>query len=184
MIRAARLGLRFDAARMRNELAALETWEPHFNQAYYQGEWSGVALRSNSAHLPLFVDPKAEFRPTAAAARVPYIAECLQQFRCELRSARLLKLTPGSTIAEHSDAGVSLEHAEARLHVPVITNDAAEFVVGGESVVMRPGECWYINISLPHRAANRGTTDRIHLVVDVLVNDWLRNEVAMAGRVH
>ena len=40
---------------------------------------------------------------------------------------------------------------------------------------MQPGECWYINANLLHRVSNKGVTDRIHLVVDCLVNDWLRD---------
>ncbi len=185
MIRAAKLDLEFDAARMRAELDALQTWEPHFNRHYYEGDWSGVALRANNTRRTLYVDPTiVEFRETEAAARVPYISDCLLRFPCEVRSARLLKLGTGATIREHRDDGVSIDDDEARLHVPVMTNDETEFVVADEVIPMKPGECWYINIALPHRAANRGATDRVHLVINVAVNDWLRNAVAMAGRMH
>jgi hypothetical protein len=43
---------------------------------------------------------------------------------------------------------------------------------------MAPGECWYLRLSDPHRVANRGETDRIHLVIDCRANDWLRTLVA------
>jgi len=181
VIRAARLGLDFDAARMRDELAALEKWEPHFNRGYYQGDWSGVALRTNNTVRSLYILPDQELWSTEAAARVPYIAECLSRFPCEVGAARLLRLGAGAAIKEHSDAGMSVDDAQARLHVPVMTNADTEFFVAGERVPMQPGECWYINISLPHRADNRGTTERVHLVVDVTVNDWLRNAVSMAS---
>ena len=39
---------------------------------------------------------------------------------------------------------------------------------------MQEGECWYLDLSLPHRVQNRSNVDRIHLVVDCLLNDWLR----------
>ena len=39
---------------------------------------------------------------------------------------------------------------------------------------MKEGECWYLDLSLPHWVENHGKTDRIHLVIDCLVNDWLR----------
>ena len=185
MIRAAKLDLTFDAARMAAELAALESWEPHFNPSYHRGEWSGVALRSNSPHiLKLYIDetPSSPFYDTEAVA--PYIRECVARIECEVRAARLMKLAAGAEIQEHRDAFVSLAHREARLHVPVVTNDATEFVVGAEIVRMLPGECWYLNVDLPHRVANRGATDRVHLVVDAVVNDWLRDAVKMAGAVH
>lgn len=184
MIRAAKLDLEFDAARMRAELAAVETWEPHFNRQYYEGDWSGVALRANNPRRKLFIHPDRECTATEAAALVPYTAACLSRFACAVRSARLLRLGAGSEIKEHRDDGVSIDGVEARLHVPVLTNDATEFFVAGELIPMRPGECWYVNIDLPHRAVNRGATDRVHLVLDVLVNEWLRRSVSMAGHMH
>jgi hypothetical protein len=45
---------------------------------------------------------------------------------------------------------------------------------------MQPGECWYLNFDLPHRVQNLGATDRVHLVVDCQVNDWLRAMIASA----
>ena len=44
---------------------------------------------------------------------------------------------------------------------------------GSRGVAMLPGSLWYLRLSEPHAAANRGTTDRVHLVVDVRANDWL-----------
>jgi Aspartyl/Asparaginyl beta-hydroxylase len=184
VIRAAKLDLQFDAERMRAELAVLQDWERHFNRQYYEGDWSGVALRANNTRRTLYLDPDGEFFTTEAAARVPYIFESLSRFECEVRAARLLKLGTGAAIKEHRDAGISIDGAEARLHVPVMTNDDTDFFVDGELIPMKPGECWYINIDLPHRAANRGATDRVHLVLDVVVNEWLRNAVSMAGRMH
>jgi len=43
---------------------------------------------------------------------------------------------------------------------------------------MAPGECWYLRLSDPHSVANRGTTDRVHLVVDAVVNDALRRMIS------
>lgn len=61
----------------------------------------------------------------------------------------------------------------ARLHFPIRTNPKVEFTswnVEDEPtcVNMREGECWYLNIRLPHRAINAGDRRRVHLVVDVL----------------
>jgi hypothetical protein len=45
---------------------------------------------------------------------------------------------------------------------------------------MEAGTCWYVNVNLPHRASNHGHADRIHLVVDCCVNEWLRERFAVA----
>ncbi len=94
--------------------------------------------------------------------------------RCPLKSVRLLKLTAGSNIREHRDDDLGWDAGEIRLHVPIITDPAVDFFLNGQRVVMREGECWYLDLSLPHRVQNRSEVDRIHLVIDCLLNDWLR----------
>jgi hypothetical protein len=57
-----RLPFRFDAARLQEDLARMPpaTWVPHFNTRYYEGEWSGVPLRSvGGAEGRLYPDPTA-----------------------------------------------------------------------------------------------------------------------------
>ena len=65
-------------------------------------------------------------------------------------------------------------------HIPVQTHAALEFRLNGKRLVMQEGECWYINANMPHSVANQSEIDRIHLVVDVGVNDWLRQIFDMA----
>ena len=38
---------------------------------------------------------------------------------------------------------------------------------------MAEGECWYVNVNLKHWVENQSATDRIHLVIDCVVDDWL-----------
>ena len=38
---------------------------------------------------------------------------------------------------------------------------------------MQEGEAWYLNFNLPHRVKNGSSSDRLHLVMDCTVNDWL-----------
>jgi aspartyl/asparaginyl beta-hydroxylase (cupin superfamily) len=83
-------------------------------------------------------------------------------------------LKAGSAIKEHTDYKLAYADGEVRLHIPVATNPGVEFVLDGARVDMKEGECWYNNFNLPHRVVNRGSTDRIHLVVDCEINDWLR----------
>lgn len=43
---------------------------------------------------------------------------------------------------------------------------------------MKEGSCWYLNLSLKHSVANESTTNRIHLVIDGIVNNWLKDYFA------
>jgi len=174
-----RLPLVFDALAMAAEVEALapDAWTPHFNQAIYRGDWSGVALRAPGGQdATLYSDPTAaDFGDTPMARRCPAVAGALAQLCCPLTTVRLLALGPGSCIAQHCDFWLAFEDGEVRLHIPVVTDSAVEFVLDGRRVDMRAGECWYLNLNLPHRVANRSPVRRVHLVVDCQVNAWLRS---------
>jgi hypothetical protein len=43
-------------------------------------------------------------------------------FACEVRSVRLMRLTPGSIIKEHTDLDLGVESGSVRIHMPVTTN--------------------------------------------------------------
>jgi len=163
---------------LRSDLQAVadDEWAAHFNASYYEGEWSGVALRAiEGAASGLYPDPTASgrFVDTAALARMPYVQIVLAAFECPLDSVRLLKLTGGSSIQEHRDYKLNREHGEVRVHVPIVTNDDVAFFLDDELVPMHAGEAWYLDLELPHRVDNRSDEDRIHLVLDCVANEWL-----------
>jgi hypothetical protein len=97
----------------------------------------------------------------------------LDAFECELSCVRLLKLAAGSSIKEHRDDGLSAVHGEARVHIPIVSDDDVEFFLDGELVPMQVGEAWYLDLELPHRVDNRSDRDRVHLVIDCIVDAWL-----------
>jgi hypothetical protein len=192
VIRCARLDVFVDLPSMQTEVAALpDRWAPHFQRAQYDGEWSVLPLRSLGGAvdeaLPFALDTR---RAPATYAATPLLAECpgtarfLESLACPVMSARLLNLRRGAVIKPHRDAELAFENGEARLHVPIFTNPGVEFFIDDARVVMEPGTCWYMNANLTHRVANRGDADRIHLVVDCGVNDWLRERFAAAHVSH
>ena len=177
VLRRLRLPLRCDLEALRADLAATAPagWQPHFNTQYYRGDWSGIALRAQAhGRSSLYADPScAEFADTEAMQACRYVPQFLAQFACELESVRFLKLAPGAEILEHRDPGLRFEDGGVRFHVPVYTDANVEFVLGGETLLLAEGECWYLNFDLPHTVTNRGARDRVHLVIDARVNDWV-----------
>lgn len=178
MLSAIRLPLHLDAAGLKADLGMFSEgdWVPHFNTSYYEGDWSGIAFRSvGGIARQLYPDPAANdpYADTENLDRSPHVREALATLECELLSARFLRLAAGSVIKEHKDFNLGFEDGELRIHVPVATNPEVEFVLDGTPVEMREGEAWYLDLNLKHRVANRGATDRVHLVVDCVVNDWL-----------
>lgn len=181
MLNTLRLPLNFDPVPLRAELSLIDAteWVAHFNQGIYEGEWSVAPLRSIGGNPEqIYPDPTRPdaFADTPLRARCPALSAALDAFQCPLQAARLLKLAAGAHIREHRDYQLAYEDGEVRVHIPILTNPAVEFVLAGEPVLMQPGEAWYLNFNLPHRIANRGATDRIHLVLDCVLNDWLKSQ--------
>lgn len=179
MLNSYKLPLRFDPDRLKEDLARLgaDEWVPHFNTSYYEGDWSGIALRAVGGRAgQLYPDPTAtdDFADTPILARCPYFQEVLAAFHCPLTSVRLLKLAAQSNIREHKDYKLGFEDGELRVHVPVVTNLDVAFFLAGEQVIMQEGEAWYLDLNLRHRVENHSDIDRIHLVIDCMVNDWVR----------
>jgi hypothetical protein len=84
-----------------------------------------------------------------------------------------IKLAAGKTIEPHSDGGEYLKIGR-RHHIAIITNQKVGFQVGDTTIHMQPGECWEINNTRFHSVWNRGTEDRIHLLVDIIPTQWLK----------
>lgn len=180
MLDAARLDLAVDLDGLTADLAGLTDgdWLPHFNTAYYEGDWSGVALRAVGGVADrLYPDPTAgdRYADTPILDRCPHVAALLGAVRCPLLAVRFLRLGPGSRIREHKDYNLSVDDGEVRVHVPVTTNPGVTFHLDGAPVEMGLGEAWYLNVNLRHAVANDGDTSRVHLVVDCVVDDWFRS---------
>lgn len=175
-IRNLRLPLDFDPVALKEDLARVQAgeWAPHYNGNDYRGEWRGAALRSLSGESHQLLAQGQAFSDTGLLARCSYFRKVLSGFCCPLKSVRLLSLSPGSSIREHRDPELGLDHGEVRIHIPVQTGPGVEFYSDGERLCLREGGCYYVNVSLPHRVANHDRMDRVHLVIDAVVNDWVR----------
>ncbi|WP_447727352.1 aspartyl/asparaginyl beta-hydroxylase domain-containing protein [Sphingomonas koreensis] len=174
-----RLPLAFDVDRLRADLETVDRdWIDHLVRQNYEGNWSVLPLRhtAGATHpvMMIYSDPTAtEFVDGPLLAQTPAFRALLAQFRCPLHAVRLMRLTPGSVIKPHRDHDLAAEWGVARIHIPITTNPDVEFLLNGTPLAMAPGEAWYLRLADEHAVANRGTTDRVHLVIDCIVDDWL-----------
>ncbi len=180
MIQYLQLPFHFDAKRLQEDIHLLENaqWKMHYQTLHYQGEWSGIPLRSvngNADDLVVSPRPDPQYKDTVFLQEGSYLQQVLNSFECPLKAVRLLKLNAGAFIKEHTDAELYFEKGEIRLHIPVITHDDVEFYSDRERISMKEGECWYINFNLPHHINNKSNINRIHLVIDAESNDWIKN---------
>jgi hypothetical protein len=182
-----RLPMDFDPALLRRDLDILTMtdWTAHFVPDNYEGDWSAIPLRMTSgARHPIqmiYADPMATaYVDSPYLEACPYFRQVIAAFECDTQCVRLMRLTPGSTIKEHRDHDLDAEHGAVRIHIPILTNPQVVFEVNRVPVEMAPGEAWYLRLADPHRVFNGGDSDRVHLVVDATVNDWMSDQLARA----
>ena len=165
------------------------TWVDHPNHRDYQGGWNVLPLRTLEVHaqshpiLQAFaLESPGKWQNLANLQHSPAILSLLSRLECPIKSARLMRLAAGAQIKPHRDRGLSMEYGEARLHLPLRTDPAVVFLVGGQAVPMREGELWYMNADLEHSVTNGSREERVHLVVDCEVNDWM--SMAIKNGIH
>jgi hypothetical protein len=177
-----RLPLSFDASRMRAEAKALALRD----FIYYDV----LPLRA-PAHL---VDPKipgpssvddyadgswTEWLNTTMLGESPYLTSVVDTFRAHTKVTlvRLLRLEAGAIVKEHTDPtlGLQVMKSVVRLTIPIQSDDSVEFYLNDTVVPMKPGECWYLRLSDPHRIINAGDNERINLTIDMVPNEWVKS---------
>ena len=101
----------------------------------------------------------------------PIIEELEQRFNSKVARSMLIILPSGKKISPHPDSGHYLMSVH-RCHIPIQTNPEVMFTVGQTTINMQVGQGYEINNSKWHYVSNNGTTDRVHLLIDLLPNNY------------
>jgi hypothetical protein len=176
-----RLPLAFDPHRLREDTTCVLKHfgtARHFRQDHHDGGWSAIGLISKAGdHRDLRANSRSSYQKTDAMVHAPYIEEVLDGLPCEKHRVRLMRLAAGAHIFWHFDGREHMDGQLARLHVPVVTNPGVILQISHETMNWKAGEFWYGDFSFPHRLHNSGVGDRIHLVMDLVINDFLRKTI-------
>ena len=172
-----RLPLRFDAARMQEEAAALppSAWVSHPNDIAGNTAARLITVaggENDSVHGPMLPTPHLE--------RSPYLWQVLASFGVVWSRSRLLKLAPRATVPQHAD----INHhwfTRVRLHIPVRTRPEVRFYCDSDSVHMAAGEAWVFDNWRLHRVENPTDEERIHLVADTSGNSEFWHLIGASG---
>lgn len=137
-------------------------WVPtHTSGTYADSKWRSLPLIKSGA-------------PTSHYSKYSAIDEVVARFPCKFKMMTFYSILPGGKLHPHRDlSGASILNC-IRFHIPLVTNDLMDFRVSKKRVVMRPGELWALDTSYLHSVHNAGEADRIHIVMEVEMNDWVR----------
>src|ERR1039457_1882875 len=125
-----RLPVRFDASRLREEIAELppDAWAEHPND-----------IKGNRSLRLISVDGGENdhvdgiMLPTPHLQRLPYIRQVLASFGVVWSRSRLLRLEPFAGVPPHADINYHWFN-RVRMHVPIVTHPLVRFYCGDESV--------------------------------------------------
>ena len=183
-----RLPVSFDPDLLARDLAEVsgENWVNHFLTDRYTGNWDVIPLRGPAGvkHPILMIvttPATTAFEDAPALAHCPYMDKVIRSFNAEVRGARLLRLTAGSALKEHTDHEDTAKDGILRIHIPVVTNPGVVFLLNGARILMEAGSAWYLRLREPHSVTNEGSTDRVHLLVDLVMNDALAAMLSRAA---
>jgi len=126
----------------------------------------------------------ADWHDSEKLTTSPYLKEIVAYFRsnCEVTLVRLLRLEAGAIVKEHTDPtlGIHIEKSVVRLTIPIFVKEGVTFFLNNTPVPMQPGECWYLNLTDPHRIVNASEYERINMTIDMRPNDWVRSFLSVA----
>jgi hypothetical protein len=171
-----RLPIRFDTETLEAEVRALprSAWVPHPNK--FPGNDAVRLITSHGEQTDVFDGSMA---PTGQLLACPYIMEIMAELGGVWGRSRLMGLAAGAEVPQHVDSHYYWR-THLRIHIPVITNPGVEFTCGGETVNMKPGECWVFDSFRRHEVHNRGSEHRVHLVLDTVGGGHLWDLVEQA----
>lgn len=186
MLPSVRLPLDFDRDKLLEDVERLErssVWLSHPDYTVAEvGSWTAIALMStdgdHTGPESLRYRGGAKAEPTKLLLASPYLREVVAAFKTDVHRVRLMNLAPGKVITEHRDYGAqrySVERGFIRVHIPIRTHPLVAFKQNGVRLPMEAGQAWYVNVCMLHAVENRSDVQRVHLVLDMKVNDWLLN---------
>ena len=167
-----------EIARLQHEVTAvIAQFSPtghSSSDAYHDGGWSTIGLITHKAN-PFEDRPLGPpYEKTPAIALAPYIESIVDGFVTEKKRVRLMELQPRKSIFWHYDKGSTIDEGKsARIHIPIFTNEQVNVQLSHEDVIWLAGEVWYGDFAYPHRLYNGGGASRVHLVIDVAINDYV-----------
>src|SRR5438270_3855208 len=159
-----KLPIRFDADALAAEVRALppQAWTPPPT-----GYVGNEAVRLITPFGKPTDDIEGPMGPTEWLQQCDYIRHIMAAVGAVWGRSRLMGLAAGGEVPAHIDINYYWR-THLRIHIPVITNPGVQFTCGDRTVHMAPGECWTFDSFRWHDVQNKGSEQRIHLVIDTV----------------
>lgn len=160
-----RVPLRFDIERLQSEVLAVpeESWRPH--PQGNPGNWALPLIAAGGD--PTDDSTVGPMAPTPNLEGLEYLQQVLESFQTVFGRSRLMRLDGNTDATLHVDTNYYWAE-RVRVHVPIVTSPAIEFICGDSSMHMPAGEAWIFDAWKRHNVVNPTGDRRIHLVADTV----------------
>lgn len=159
-----RLPFSFDYEQLQEEIAHFDEDDWRAHPQGFKGNSSLVLVSTDGEENDYYYGP---MKPTPHLSRAPLLRQVMASFDTVIGRSRLMRLAPGASVNEHTDANYFWRN-HLRIHIPIVTDPAVAFYCGQDQVHMAAGESWTFDNWRMHSVENRSDTTRIHLVIDTV----------------
>lgn len=181
-------------------------WAQHYSSYNKRSSWTAFALRGYDPKDPTFIikphemsqrwksenPTRMQTKPewTDIAGQFPTARQVVSRLGANFDRVRFMRLAPkGGELTRHADitdrdAGTA-DGRITRLHIPIATLPSCVFTswgIRGQQYQRHfsQGSLCYLDQRRPHAVTNPENVDRIHLVVDVVADEGLRQRFTNA----
>lgn len=151
-------------------------WQRTYSE-YQSGEWSTVSLMNPSGAAKDNKIYDGHAIETALLRFLPQTKAFLFDLGLKYMWVRLAKLEANGYLWEHVDYKELNDQHRLRLHVPLKTNEDAFISLPEYNIHLGRGFIWKLNPKTRHGAANLGSKDRLHLIMDCYLDPPLMKMV-------
>ena len=172
--------IHIDLDKVKNEYLNILKKEKFHNHSSgaFDGGWGAIGLMTYGGDpYTDMVKDKEKLLPTRLLDECEYIKNLLDRIPGKKDRVRFMEVKPNTHVFWHYDDNESIDDLDfkknARLHLPVITSKKVELVLCNQNTNWEEGKLYYGDFSFPHSIHNRSDINRIHLIIDVNVNEEL-----------
>lgn len=156
-----------------NEIIKKFNFKQQFSN-YHDGSWKAIGLITSGGNF--FEDKEIDsmdFKKTELLLLMPHLNKYLDSLCFEKKRVRIMNLEKGGRIHTHCDSSETYDKNQLRIHIPLVTNNKVKVQILNQSYYWGVGESWYADFSFPHSLENMGESDRYHLVIDCVGNNYI-----------
>jgi|TARA_B110000037_G_scaffold89088_1_gene105495 hypothetical protein len=172
--------INIDLEKIKSEYLNILKTEKFLNHSSgaFDGGWGAIGLITYGGDpYTDMVKNESKLLPTRLLNSCDYIKELLDRIPGKKDRVRFMEVKPNTHVFWHYDNNETIDDLDyqknARLHLPIITSDKVELKICNQNTRWKAGKLYYGDFSFPHSIFNGSDINRIHLIIDVNINDNL-----------